>query len=104
MSMHKDNDIEFLEINFNQKIYVKLTDMGFEYWYDYVSSAPIKLKKITLENLKDEADSDGYVFFSIWDFMMIFGRTIRPYETPIFYSQLRFIKDDFTLINAGQGR
>lgn len=79
--------MEEIKFNINDKVKVKITDMGYNIWLDwenqfikFSSTIPVT----TIEELKAKADKDGYTKFQMWDMMSIFGSHMNMgFENPI---------------------
>lgn len=68
--MHED----FLNMNINNKIKVKLTDYGNSILKKDVTNTLSMLKGFNYPDYSPyHTDEDGYTEFTLWDFMRIFG-------------------------------
>lgn len=70
--------LEYAKANLNDYIKVKLTEYGRAVYKNHYA-------KYNLEGPKLNVDEEGYTKFQMWDFMHIFGDTMRmagdlPYE------------------------
>jgi hypothetical protein len=86
--------MKYFKFNVNQKIKVKLKDIGVELFVvKYNEGVPFP-KHITIDEYKSWADKAGYHSFQLWHFMDIFGNTgIRGH----FYFDLDIIIDSYDL-------
>lgn len=67
-----------LGINFNDKIKVKLTDLGkdiFYHQYDWILEQNPKIK-VYIKPHHPKVDEEGYTTFLLWEFMQLYGRHI----------------------------
>lgn len=90
------NNVSCWTFNINEKIRVKLTDLGYQRLADlhnsYIGTIP-NLKKRTAEYFKNEADKDGYTQFQMWVFMQYFGKVTRI-GMPTFFDNDILIEDE----------
>lgn len=79
--------MEYVKININDYIKVKLTNRGKDIYYRQYDEINKKAGKILIEPEYPKADSDGYSHFQIWELMKLYGShlsllsTELPFET-----------------------
>ena len=70
----------FKSFNLNEYVLVKLNDVGYQKllfdYNKYHDISPDIFKYKTIEDLKSEADSNGYTKFQMWELMHIFGENM----------------------------
>jgi hypothetical protein len=90
-----DEKDEFYEFNINNEIHVKLTDKGYEHWYKFINQDiyPKSTHK-TLKNLYEKTDKDGFVRFTTWEFIQIFGDITHISADYLETTHVRFKKID----------
>ena len=90
----KQASINCWAFNINDKILVKLKYEGFKYFLaDFNKYLPDDFK-VSMEELKEIQDEDGYIEFQMWEFIRIFGSTISMGSQPIFENTVRFFKNE----------
>lgn len=65
---------ELIRVNLNDKIMVKLTDLGKEIYYHQFDDAINAGAKIKPHFPKE--DANGYTQFQLWDFIHLYGQHI----------------------------
>lgn len=70
--------MSYAKVNLNDRIRVKLTAAGFEYWAAYHNANVLPRNRKETEVFAKRVDADGYTEFAIWAFMEVFGHVIGP--------------------------
>ena len=84
---------EYIGFNLNDKILVQLNDDGYKHWQtEWNKSLPQNMQE-PIEYFINRKDKDGFVSFQCWEFMQMFGGTIRFGYQPMFNTNVRFIKN-----------
>jgi len=65
-----------LRINLNERIKVKLTDLGKEIYYHRVDHVNEWYGRVMVKPSFPKVDEDGYTTFQLWDFMGLYGEHI----------------------------
>ena len=87
------SDRNYVKINMNDSIKVKLTDLGKEIYYhqfDDCIRAGAKIKPHF-----PEVDEDGYTMFQLWNFIELYGEHIGVTK-PNVIEPLEIISSEFT--------
>lgn len=85
------NEITF---NLNQYFKVKLKLKGvFHFMNEYNQYLPADMRQ-PIEFFTKQADQEGYTKFQAWEFIKMFGNSIRMWEQPIFDTNIKIIHDE----------
>ena len=74
----------YVNININTAVEVKLTELGMtiltNHYFKYFAETGIKNTKLYINGL---INKKGYIRFSMWDFMSIFGKNMHMGSYPV---------------------
>src|SRR3990167_1132257 len=84
--------------NLNDCILVKLKEEGYEHWLIEYNKYALDDFKVTRKELKNKADDEGYVEFPTWEFMRIFGSTMKMGFEIKFELNVRFYRHEIKII------
>ena len=81
-----------VSFNINCHILVKLKENGYEHWKAFDDSYTPEAQQKSLDYYKSKAVLNGFMKFQMWEFMQIFGSTVRMgvnlmFETTIFFAE-----------------
>ena len=62
-----------VKINLNNQIYVKLTKVGEEIYYDYIKKINDYYGREIIDKYAPDYEDGGYAKFQLWEFMNIYG-------------------------------
>ena len=62
-----------VKINLNNRIYVKLTKLGEEIYYNYIKEINDYYGREIINRYTPHYGDDGFAEFQLWDFMNIYG-------------------------------
>ena len=65
-----------VKINLNNQIYVKLTKVGEEIYYDYIKKINDYYGREIIDKYTPDYEDGGYAKFQLWEFMNIYGNYI----------------------------
>ena len=65
-----------ITINLNDKIKVKLTDLGKDIYYHRFDDLNKRYRRVIAKPSYPEVDEDGYTTFQLWCFMELYGEHI----------------------------
>lgn len=65
-----------VKINLNNQIYVKLTKVGEEIYYDYIKEINDYYGREIIDKYTPDYEDGGYAKFQLWEFMNIYGNYI----------------------------
>lgn len=65
-----------IKINLNNQIYVKLTKVGEEIYYDYIKEINDYYGREIIDKYTPDYEDGGYAKFQLWEFMNIYGNYI----------------------------
>lgn len=85
------NEITF---NLNQYFKVKLKPEGVQHFMnEYNQYLPVDMRQ-PIEFFTRQADQEGYTKFQAWEFIKMFGNSIRMWEQPIFNTNIKIVRDE----------
>jgi hypothetical protein len=75
----KNGDKKF---NVNSCVKLKITEKGLKRWKDHYNDFPknLKIKPITIQELRNKQDNDGYISLQLWEVMEIFGEDLQVHD------------------------
>lgn len=82
-----------IRINLNERVKVKLTDLGKEIYYHQFDDFNRKLGRVVLEPSFPKVDEEGYSCFQLWHFIEIYG-THFGVTKPNVINPLEFVYED----------
>ncbi len=65
-----------VKINLNNQIYVKLTKVGEEIYYDYIKKINDYYGREIIDKYTPDYEDGGFAKFQLWEFMNIYGNYI----------------------------
>lgn len=65
-----------VKINLNNQIYVKLTKVGEEIYYDYIKKINDYYGREIIDKYTPDYEDGGLAKFQLWEFMNIYGNYI----------------------------
>lgn len=65
-----------VKINLNNYIYVKLTKVGEEIYYDYIKKINDYYGREIIDKYTPDYEDGGFAKFQLWEFMNIYGNYI----------------------------